>query len=301
MKVADYTVRFESLKVTDDGQKQMITGAVTAMQNGKELARMYPARWYFRKHESEPTSEVAIRRAVGEDIYIVMPAFSIQDQSASIEVVINPLVNWVWLGFGVLAVGTAIAFLPESAFAFAAASVPANAVTTGMILLALALWPAAARAQQAQPQGSGHMVYGDEFAPLESRTPVEKSVGRKLICMCGDQGCGKQLAGECACSFAAQMRSEIAQMAHEGKNEDQIVGFYLAKYGSSEVLAEPPNRGFNRLGWLFPYAVGIGGLVTIFFMARRWTRPHAAAAGVDSMPVDPELDARLDDELRNLD
>jgi cytochrome c-type biogenesis protein CcmF len=296
MKVADYSVRFDGLKVTDDGQKQMITGTVVAMQNGKEIARMYPARWYFRKHESEPTSEVAIRRGFGEDVYVILAAYSAQDNSASIKVVINPLVNWVWFGFGVLAVGTAIAFLPESAFAFATAQVPANAVTTGMLLLALVLWPAVARAQQ----GSGHMVYGNEFAPSESRSPVEKAVGRKLICMCGDAGCGKQLAGECACGFAAQMRTEIAQMAHEGKTEDQIVGFYLAKYGSSEVLAEPPNRGFDRLSWLFPYAVGIGGLVTIFFVTRRWSHPTAAPAGPQA-PVDADLDARVDDELRKLD
>ena len=32
---------------------------------------------------------------------------------------VNPLVNWVWLGFGILALGTGIALLPETAFAFA--------------------------------------------------------------------------------------------------------------------------------------------------------------------------------------
>ena len=298
MKVGDYSVRYTGLKVTDDGQKQMITANVIALENGKELARMYPARWYFRKHESEPRTMVAIRRAVGEDIYIVLGAYSAADQTASLEVVINPLVNWVWLGFGVLAFGTGIAFLPESAFAFATASVPAGAATAGMVILALLLWPATVRAQDQQQ--SGHMVYGNEFAPLENRSPVEKSVGRKLICMCGDAGCGKQLSGECACSFAAGMRMEIAEMAHQGKTEDQIIGFYLAKYGSSEVLAEPPNRGFDRLSWLFPYAVGLGGLVTIFFVTRRWTHPSTAATGPDA-PIDPELDARLDDELRNLD
>ena len=36
---------------------------------------MYPARWFFRKHEEEPTTEVAIRRGFAEDLYLVMPAF----------------------------------------------------------------------------------------------------------------------------------------------------------------------------------------------------------------------------------
>ena len=54
---------------------------------------MYPAKWFFRKHEEEPTTEVAIRRSISEDLYIVMPAFDLKDQSASLHVVINPLVE----------------------------------------------------------------------------------------------------------------------------------------------------------------------------------------------------------------
>jgi hypothetical protein len=34
--------------------------------------------------------------------------------------------------------------------------------------------------------------------------------------------------------------------------------------------------------------------------ARRWSRPAAAVAGTD-ITLDPDLDARVDDELRNLD
>ena len=111
---------------------------------------MYPAKWYFRKHEDQPTTEVAIRRSFSEDLYLVMPAFSLQEQSASMEIVVNPLVNWVWVGFGFLALGTFIALLPEAAFAFAVAKIPANAVTTSMLLLSLVLWPAAVMAQSGQ-------------------------------------------------------------------------------------------------------------------------------------------------------
>ncbi len=77
---------------------------------------------------------MAIRRTLSEDLYLVMPAYNLQEQSASMSIVVNPLVNWVWLGFGVLAIGTGIALLPEAAFAFAVAKVPANAVTTSLLL-----------------------------------------------------------------------------------------------------------------------------------------------------------------------
>ena len=61
------------MKVTDDGQKQMITAHIAVFEDGKQIGTMYPARWFFRKHEEEPTTEVAIRRAIAEDLYIVLP------------------------------------------------------------------------------------------------------------------------------------------------------------------------------------------------------------------------------------
>ena len=53
------------------------------------------------------------------------------------------------------------------------------------------------------------------------------------------------------------------------------------------------------LAWLVPYAVALVGLVAILMTARRWSRPTPAAAG--DAGGDAALNARLDDELRNLD
>jgi cytochrome c-type biogenesis protein CcmH len=98
------------------------------------------------------------------------------------------------------------------------------------------------------------------------------------------------------------MRDEIAMLARQGKTKQQILDYYVEKYGSQEPLAEPIDEGFNRLAWAFPYLLGAAGLVTIVLTARRWSRPAPAGAapGVET-PIDPSLDARLDDELRNLD
>ena len=127
--VRHFTVQNNGVKVTDDGQKQMVTGHIQVSEDGKALGTMYPARWFFRKHEDQPTTEVAIRRTVAEDLYLVMPAYDVNDQSMSLQVVVTPLVNWIWFGFGILVLGTGIALLPERAFAFALGRVPAEAGT----------------------------------------------------------------------------------------------------------------------------------------------------------------------------
>src|SRR5882762_1834083 len=138
-KIGKYTIRNTGVKVSDDGQKQMTTAYLEVFVDGKQIDGLYPARWAYRRHEQEPTTEVAIRRTPAEDLYAVLGGFDLADQSATLQLVVNPLVNWIWVGFGIMALGTGIALLPERSFAFAIAKMPVEAATTTVALLLLVL------------------------------------------------------------------------------------------------------------------------------------------------------------------
>ncbi|MBI2187507.1 MAG: cytochrome c biogenesis protein CcsA [Acidobacteria bacterium] len=286
-EVGNFVVRLDAVRVTDDGQKQMITGHTTVLRDGEEIGRMYPAKWFFRKHEDEPTTEVAIRRSFSEDIYLVMPAFNLEEQSASMQIVVNPLVNWVWVGFGIMAVGTLIALLPETVFAFALARVPEGAVTTSLLLLSLVLWPTAVIAQSAQT-----------ISP-EQRGVLERQLEGEILCTCG---CRRPLndCGMFNCQGHATQTAKLRQFLAEGKNHDEVIAAFIRDFGSEAVLAAPVDRGFNRLAWLFPYLAALTALIAVVVTARRWSSRTVAVAGAET-GIDPALSARLDDELRNLD
>jgi cytochrome c-type biogenesis protein CcmF len=279
--IGDYTARLDAVRVTDDERKQAVTGHFTILKNGAELTKMYPARWFFRKHEDQPTTEVAIRRSIAEDFYLVMPKFNVAEQSVDVEVVVTPLVNWVWFGFGMIALGTLIALLPETVFAFAMASVPAGAATTAALLIALSL-------------------SSDVFAQTTMYSPLEESVRAKIMCSCG--ACRRSLAkcGMPSCHGEAEQMTKLKQFISEGKDEEAILAAFVKDRGASDVLMTPPDTGFNRLAWMLPYLLALGGLIALIITTRRWSqvqRPAVNAGG----PIDPALDARLDDELRNLD
>jgi cytochrome c-type biogenesis protein CcmH/NrfF len=285
-------VQYRDLTITDDGQKQMVTGEVNVLRNGSSIGGLYPARWFYHGHESEPTTEVALRRSINDDLYLVLAQYDAQTQEATLSVMVNPLVNWIWMGVGVMLIGTIVALLPERTFAFAAVAIPERAVTTSLVvLLALAGGAATLRAQHVESPNTVQVI---------PRTPLEKDMQSAIICMCGT--CGRKRVGECTCDVAAGQRQEIADLVNKGKTRDDVIQYFVAKYGSQEVLSEPIDRGFDRLAWLFPYLIGVAGLAFAGGIALRWSkRTGPRAPEPVAPPANDALAARLDDELRDLD
>jgi cytochrome c-type biogenesis protein CcmF len=285
--LAGFTVRHDGLRVTSDAQKQMVTGHVSVTRDGKALGEMTPARWFFNKHEDEPTTEVAIRRAPGEDLYLVLGGYDVATQSATYAITVNPLVNWIWLGFAVMAIGTGLALLPETAFAFVAAKLPAGATTTSLLLLILLL-PVSLLAQ--------------ETVQAVPRSALERQLEGEILCTCG---CRRPLnnCGMPNCQGHASQTVKLRQFLAEGKDHDAVVAAFIQEFGGQDILAAPVDKGFNRLAWFFPYLIGATGAASVALVAFRWSRHDDTAESPSAQPEagTPDLTARLDDELRDLD
>ena len=316
VEVGHFAVRHDRLSITDDGAKEMHTAHLTVFEDGQEVGELFPGRWYYRKHETEPTTEVALRRRLSEDLYVVLAAYDMGDQSASFQVTVNPLVNWIWFGFAMLAFGTGIALLPESRFAFLASKSPpegagaTSGVPTAMLILALL-------------SGAATPLHAQQGANVESytaTTELEAELQNELVCVCGD--CPHYTLAACRCALPPQwittadgsqeiaragsefMRGQLREQIELGRSRREILDYFIEAYGSQEPLGAPLDEGFNRFAWLFPYLVGLGCLIGVGVVAVRWSRRDMATVGGTSASlevVDAELDARLDDELRNLD
>jgi cytochrome c-type biogenesis protein CcmF len=284
LNVGRFTIKHDALRVTSDNRKQMVTGHVTVFENGKPIGSMQPAKWYFHRREEESTTEVAIRRAPSEDLYIVLAAYDASAQAATYTVTVNPLVNWIWFGFAIMALGTGIAMLPDRVFAFAVAKVPAGAVTTSLVLL-LMLWPAAASAQSS-------------FVPKSSeRRQLESDV----MCTCGCHVSMTDCPMGPSCHGLQTLNPKLDAYFAKGMTRDQIRASLVAEHGGQDILMAPIDEGFNRLAWAFPYVVGILGAGGVLLLAKRWARQSGSTSELKPAATDAALNGRLDDELRDLD
>ncbi|MFC1729840.1 heme lyase CcmF/NrfE family subunit [candidate division KSB1 bacterium] len=63
------------------------------------------------KASQQPTTELAIHSTLKEDLYLVFSGMA-PDDKAVMNVYLNPLVMWVWIGGFVLTIGTIIAMVP---------------------------------------------------------------------------------------------------------------------------------------------------------------------------------------------
>jgi cytochrome c-type biogenesis protein CcmF len=302
--IGKYKVHFSRIAHEEDRQKEMVTAELTAYKNGQEIDHLRPAKWFFHNHESEPTTEVAIRRGPAEDLYVTLGNYDLAEGNVTLKLVVNPVVDWIWFGFMLLAIGTGIALLPEAVLErlTAGVTVPAGraAGTAGMVLL-LAAGAGGAVMLQARPAAAQM-----EQATADAPEPVgvdENWLVRNIMCQCGT--CRHNLL-ECesdGCGHAVQDRTEIRRLLDQGRTREQVIQYFIKKYGGQVALAAPIDRGFNRLAWLFPYSLGMVAAVGLGYGAYRLAKraPTRGPAAEDPAISDGELSDKLDDELRNLD
>ncbi len=103
--------------------------------------------------------------------------------------------------------------------------------------------------------------------------------------------------------IARRMKRFIVARIAAGDSASQIKAKLVAQFGEA-VLAAPPKNGFDLLAWWLPLAGIAAGAGVLGIAAWRWssrrggTSPPALAGGP---PLAPELERRLDEELRRYD
>jgi cytochrome c-type biogenesis protein CcmF len=275
-----------------DNTKRMVFADIRVQDKaGKPKGLVSPAKFIFKKSPESPTTEVAMLHSLRDDLYVVVGTINPQTKTAAIQIHVNPLVSWIWLGCIVLIAGSIVCMWPQLetsesrvwSFARSGAAVAASL----LVGLFIASSPSKAFAQSSSLH-SGTVHIEDEN---------ERSLFSNLRCMCG--GCARDLLSTCACNVADDARSEIRLKLANGKTKEQIIAEYAAEYGPAS-LAVPPNKGGLRAIYVVPVVAIVAGAVGLAFMMRRWRRKDDSAEKPAATKRD-EYDARLDEELKDLD
>lgn len=127
--LGQYTLQFQQLKMAQEGNAQVIAADLIVFENGKQVGTMRPQKAYYAAAD-QMTTEVDVRTTARDDLYVILAGWN-DDGSATLKVIINPLVVWLWIGFIVFILGTLVAMLPDPREAKAAERVRAEKVLVG--------------------------------------------------------------------------------------------------------------------------------------------------------------------------
>ncbi|HYL75326.1 MAG TPA: heme lyase CcmF/NrfE family subunit [Bryobacteraceae bacterium] len=111
-QLGHYTLRIADRQEGDNSNYTWQKLIVEASRGSTPLGTLEPERRLY-KSSQQPTSEVAIRRRLNEDLYLNFAGVSNDNQRAVIQAYIFPLVTWIWIGFWVLAMGTLVCLIPS--------------------------------------------------------------------------------------------------------------------------------------------------------------------------------------------
>lgn len=109
------------------------------------------------------------------------------------------------------------------------------------------------------------------FAQEPSADEINQ-VARKLSC----PTCTGINVADCPTETCAQWRAKIGEMLAEGRDEQEILDYFAARYGD-HVLQVPPKHGFFVLVWVLPVIAILAGLAWLAYLMRGWAQRSALA------------------------
>jgi cytochrome c-type biogenesis protein CcmH len=115
--------------------------------------------------------------------------------------------------------------------------------------------------------------------------------------------CQGQSVAESNSELAKDMRSIIREKLESGESKEEIINYFVNRYGES-ILGYPPVKGVNLLLWILPaLAVVLGGIGIGLFLHRSkaTTGQEINIEKVQNPKEDKEYLKMVDQDLKDLD
>jgi cytochrome c-type biogenesis protein CcmF len=306
MELAGYELRYDGAHSEVDPNKSMLFAELTVLRGGEVIGHVSPAKFRYRTHPEMPTTEVAIRSTLRDDIYVIMSQVNPETRLGVFRVIVRPLVAWIWIGGLMLLFGAFVAISPSVAEllesvkgqrplrAGLARPALATLLLLGLLSALLLLGGGTAFAQSAD---SSSLMAGT----VAMSSPEERQLFDRVLCQCG--GCARLPLSGCVCHWAEEKRADLRSALAAGKSVTEIQSEYAEQYGP-KAIAIPRDKGLDRALWAVPIAGFVLAAGGIALLGRKWVRKNASAPQPAAPVVgaaESELDRALDEELRKRD
>jgi len=114
LELGRYTLVSRAYTEDDNANYQSRAALLDVYRNGKFLIQLNPEERRFKASGGQPVHIIANHSTLREDLYVTFQGLNNQTGHPIIKAIINPLVNWIWIGVLVIAFGTGMALVPNA-------------------------------------------------------------------------------------------------------------------------------------------------------------------------------------------
>jgi cytochrome c-type biogenesis protein CcmF len=111
MSIGNYTAKLVQMDEGANPNHQWWSAVLEVSRDGKVLGTYAPQKHFYMASE-QPTSEVRRYSNFREDLYMVFAGLT-EEGKASIQIYLNPLVRWVWIGGIIMFFATILTMVPS--------------------------------------------------------------------------------------------------------------------------------------------------------------------------------------------
>jgi cytochrome c-type biogenesis protein CcmF len=108
LTVAGHTVRLQNVWGREEPQRSVIGATLDVLgKDGAVIGTVKPRMNYYRVSD-QPVPTPDVRSSVRGDLYVNLSAFEQNGANATVKVIVEPLVPWIWFGGFVIVLGSVI-------------------------------------------------------------------------------------------------------------------------------------------------------------------------------------------------
>lgn len=119
-----------------------------------------------------------------------------------------------------------------------------------------------------------HAYTSDADPQIEARLKALSSELRCLVCQ-------NTTLADSSAPLAEDLRNEIRTLMHEGKTDEEVKAYLVARYGDF-VLYRPPMQANTALLWIGPFVILLIGAITLVVVLKKRAASTETIAGDDN-------------------
>jgi cytochrome c-type biogenesis protein CcmF len=104
---------FLSADQVEEPHRSSLVARFRVSRNGEAVGMLEPSMNHYHT-QREPIGTPAVRTGFGHDLYLSIMNVDPARQTVGLHALLNPMVGWIWIATGIMALGGVLALLPAS-------------------------------------------------------------------------------------------------------------------------------------------------------------------------------------------